>query len=157
VDDRELSAAPRARAPHVRAARVSDAAALGGLLSELGYPADAKELPARLAALERDGNAIACVAELDGTVVGLVTAHVIRTIHSNPPVAWLTALVVAERARGRGVGAALVRRAEDWARERGAARIAVTSALHRTAAQEFYERIGYARTGVRLGKQLAEP
>ena len=35
-----------------------------------------------------------------------------------------------------------------------AARIAVTSALHRDGAHAFYERLGWERTGVRLGKKL---
>ena len=129
---------------------------MSDLLAQLGYPAGAEEVPDRIAALEREGNAVALVAEIDGVVVGLVTAHVIRAIASSTPVAWLTSLVVSERARGRGVGEALVRSAEAWARDRGATRIAVTSALHRTGAHEFYERIGYARTGVRLGRSLEE-
>ena len=140
----------------IRNAVAADAAALSALLGELGYPADARELPDRLAALEHDGNALALVAEIDGAVAGLVTAHVIRALVSSAPIAWLTSLVVVEHARGRGVGEALVRAAETWALERGAARMAVTSALHRTGAHEFYERIGYARTGVRLGRSLTE-
>lgn len=142
--------------PVIREASVTDADALSVLVGQLGYPADAQELPGRLEALTGQANAVALVAELERGVVGLVTLHLIRSIHARQPVAWLTSLVVDEAARGRGVGGALVRRAEEWARERGAARIAVTSALHRTVAHEFYERLGYARTGVRLGRSLEE-
>ena len=142
--------------PVIREASVTDAEALSALVGQLGYPATAHELPGRLEALIGQANVVALVAELEHGVVGLVTLHLIRSIHASQPVAWLTSLVVDEAARGRGVGGALVRRAEEWARERGATRIAVTSALRRTAAHEFYERLGYARTGVRLGRSLEE-
>jgi GNAT superfamily N-acetyltransferase len=111
-------------------------------------------MPARLRAMQVSGNAVALVAELDAAVVGVVTAHTFATMHSSSPVVWLTALVVSERARGSGVGRALVQRAEDWARSVGATRIAVTSGAQRKDAHEFYRRIGYAQTGVRFGKAL---
>ena len=138
----------------IRAAAASDAPSLSVLVGELGYPADSAAIPARLAALEQSGVAAALVAELDGVVIGVATVHVVPAIHSSRPAALLTALVVAEPARGAGAGRALVGAAEEWARARGAVRIAVTSASHRIEAHEFYERIGYARTGVRLGRQL---
>lgn len=94
------------------------------------------------------------VAELIGRVVGIVTVHMIPSIHLTPPVALLTTLVVAESARGRGVGTVLVRRAEAWARARGAVRISLTSGLHRDRAHAFYESLGYERTGVRLTRPL---
>ena len=50
---------------------------------------------------------------------------------------------------------ALVDEAEAWARAQGCRRIIVTTALHRTGAHAFYERIGYAHTGRRYGKDFA--
>jgi GNAT superfamily N-acetyltransferase len=138
----------------IRAATPEDATALSLLVGELGYPASSDDMPPRLAAIENTGHAIALVAEIDGAVVGLLTTHLFSTIHSSVPVALLTALVVSESARGSGVGRGLVARAEEWARSRGALRIAVTSGAQRADAHEFYERIGYARTGVRFGKAL---
>ena len=138
----------------VRPASASDAAALAALVGELGYPAEPDAMPTRLAALQRSGHVVALVAETDGRVIGLLTAHVMMTIHSPSPVALLTALVVAASARGLGAGRQLVAAAEEWAREHGAVRIAVTSGAQRTDAHQFYERIGYARTGVRFGKLL---
>ena len=143
------------RAPLViREATPADAAALGRLVGELGYPAPSAEMPSRVHALGASGHAVVLVAELDGEVVGLATAHVLPTIHSATPAALLTALVVSETARGGGAGRALVARAEEWARAMGAVRIAVTSGAQRADAHRFYERIGYARTGVRFGKPL---
>lgn len=138
----------------IRPATPADAIALSQLVEELGYQASSSEMPARLEAIGESGNAIALVADIDGAVVGLVTAHILSTIHATPPVAMLTALVVSKGVRGGGVGRQLVARAEQWARSMGAGRIAVTSGAQRADAHAFYERIGYARTGVRFGKSL---
>ena len=43
---------------------------------------------------------------------------------------------------------------EAWAHAAGAMRIVVNARTDRTAAQKFYEGVGYAATGVRLGKAL---
>jgi GNAT superfamily N-acetyltransferase len=137
----------------VRPARDDDAPALAPLLAHLGYPADAAALPARLARL-RDRGDEAFVAELDGRVVGLATAHSRAVLHVERPVAQLTALVVPPELRGRGVGRALVDVVQRWARDRGADRLVVTTALHRADAPLFYERLGFEHTGRRYVRRF---
>ena len=44
--------------------------------------------------------------------------------------------------------------AEDWARQCGCKRIVVTTALQRAGAHAFYERLAYAHTGRRYGKDF---
>ena len=137
----------------IREPRASDAAAIASLLVELGHPARPEEIPERLNELALDGKVSAAwVAELEGQAVGLATTRKFPAIHQSAPVAWLTVLVVAERVRGRGIGQQLVRLAEDWAQKQGASKLALTSALHRVEAHEFYKRLGYDHTGVRLAK-----
>ena len=139
----------------IRPPRPTDSAAIASLMGELGYPAWPEEIPARLKELALDAKSSAMwVAELDGRAVGIATARKFPAIHQSAPVVWLTVLVVAESARGRGVGTRLVNEAEEWAREQGARRIALTSALHREEAHDFYKRLGYEQTGVRLAKVL---
>ena len=141
----------------IRGPRPTDSDAIAGLMGELGYPAWPNEIPARLKELAFDAaNSAVWVAELDGTAVGIATAKRFPAIHQSVPVVWLTVLVVSERARGRGVGTRLVNEAEEWARDQGARKIALTSALHREEAHDFYKRLGYEQTGVRLAKVLSE-
>ena len=137
----------------IRLAVDSDAPVLATLLAHLGYPADSAEVPARLARLRSAGDE-AVVAESEGFVVGLATAHSRVVLHAAHPVAQLTALVVPPDARGRGIGRALVAWVEQWARDRGATRLVVTTALHRAEAPPFYERLGFDHTGRRYVKQL---
>lgn len=140
----------------IRPPKPTDAGAIATLMGELGYPAWPEEIPARLKELALDARTSAVwVAELDGHAVGIATAKKFPAIHQSAPVVWLTVLIVAERARGQGVGTRLVNEAEEWAREQGARKIALTSALHREEAHDFYKRLGYEQTGVRLGKILS--
>jgi len=134
----------------------ADAPAIAELLHQLGHPpADDSDIPRRIALIVADPDAEIWMAELDGRVVGFATALMVGAIHMDGPVAQLTSLVVDDGVRGRGIGRQLVAEAERWARARGSVRISLTSAVHRVAAHAFYERIGYAKTGVRLAKDLA--
>ena len=138
----------------MRLARASDVEAIADLLGQLGYPTTPREAEARLARLEAHGHAIAMVAEVQGRVVGLVTAHVFPSIHDAPPAAWLTTLVVDAAHASQGLGRQLCAAAEEWAEHRGAVRISVSSGEHRNQAHVFYERIGYRPTGRRLTKTI---
>jgi ribosomal protein S18 acetylase RimI-like enzyme len=69
----------------------------------------------------------------------------------------ITALVVAERARRRGLARALVTEAESIARGHGCVRIEVTSALHRDGAHELYRGLGYGQVSEHFLKPLAGP
>ena len=139
----------------IREARPDDAPALAELLTQLGYPTDAAHIPERLENVHARPGTTVLVAEHLGRVVGVVTVHLFAAMHSDDPAAWLTALVVDASARGKGVGSALVARAEQWAIEHGAHNLALTSALRRKEAHEFYKRRDYEHTGVRLVKNLA--
>lgn len=140
----------------VRAPRTADAARIAELLGELGYPTNGPEVARRLALMERDPSLTILVAEVNGEVAAVITAHVLNTIHASQPVAWITALVTDSRHRGMGLGSRLVAAVEDWARERRAVRLSVTAALHRTETHAFYERRGFARSGLRLTRYLTE-
>jgi len=140
----------------IRPAVPADAPILSELLAQLGYPASVTDIPQRLQAIADFRTAAAFVAtNRYGEVVGLITAHIIPSIHDNDPVAWLTTLVVLEDARGAGIGSALVRHVEGWAIEKGAKRLSVTSGIQRHSTHEFYEKRDYERTGLRFSKKLS--
>lgn len=56
----------------------------------------------------------------------------------------LAALVVDEKHRGRGIGKALVERAEQWAKSNGLSLVRVKSNIKREGAHRFYQREGFA-------------
>jgi predicted N-acetyltransferase YhbS len=147
---------PRMDPISIRPATSDDAPALSRLLTQLGYPTDAADIPERIEKLNaRPGTTVLVAEDRPGEVLGVVTVHLFQSMHVSEPTAWLTTLVVEEKARGRGIGSALVERAEDWAIQHGAKRISLTSALYRTHAHDFYKTRNYEHTGVRLTKIFA--
>ena len=55
----------------------------------------------------------------------------------------IAGLVVDETCRGRGVGKALMSRAEEWAREQGCRAVSLRSNVVRQEAHGFYQGLGY--------------
>jgi GNAT superfamily N-acetyltransferase len=139
---------------HIRDAEPADAADIARLLTHLGYPVDPAEVPARLAGLAGPDHDVLLAVDEAGAALGLVGLHRFSVVHGPAPVAYITALVTAPEARGRGVGRALVAAAEAWARERGCGRLTVTSAEHRADAHAFYPACGMPYTGRRFSKVL---
>jgi ribosomal protein S18 acetylase RimI-like enzyme len=76
-------------------------------------------------------------------------------LHRAQPVGRITSLAVDPRARGRGLGRALMDAAEDELRARGCGLIEVTSHMRREEAHTFYEHLSYERTSYRFMRPLA--
>jgi GNAT superfamily N-acetyltransferase len=138
--------------PEIRDARPSDSAELSLLLAQLGYPEAPSTVTARLAALIACGGRV-LVAHSGDRIIGLAALD--RTWHLHRPVdGRLTGLVVAEDARGLGIGKSLLVAAEAVFREWGCARSELSSGAGREAAHRFYEREGYVETPKRFVKIL---
>ncbi|TCO62820.1 GNAT family N-acetyltransferase [Actinocrispum wychmicini] len=133
----------------IRLAHTTDAAAVNELLHQLGYPQGGTETTAtRIQTWGDDPASAAYVAEAGGDLLGLVAVHVCPFFERAGSWGRIVALVVAEQARGQGVGGQLVKAAEVFATGRGCVRMEVTSADRREDAHEFYRRRGYiAQTG----------
>jgi GNAT superfamily N-acetyltransferase len=138
----------------LRDATAADANAIAALLEELGHPTSAADVPARLAAVVRDGGAALLAVDHADIPLGLMclTRHVV--VHAPGPIAYITALVTASTARRRGVGQALVDGAKGWARSHGCVRLSVTSAERRADAHAFYPACGLPYTGRRFATTI---
>ena len=137
----------------IRPAEAPDSAALARLVGQLGYQVTETEIADRLATMQAEGRLV-LVAELDEAVVGCLSTSVMRVLHRPAPVGRISMMVVDEALRGRGIGAQLVRVAEQALAQQGCYMFEVTSHVRRTEAHRFYERLGYERTSVRLAKEL---
>jgi GNAT superfamily N-acetyltransferase len=136
---------PLSAGPRIRPATLSDAASLATLSGELGYPAEADVMAARLDAIRQRPSDLVLVAELDPAgVVGWIHAAEQAVLEYGQR-AEILGLVVDQRHRQHGVGRALVAAVERWGRERGLGQISVRSAVTRDASHAFYERLGYLR------------
>lgn len=138
----------------IRPAAQSDAAAIAGLLEELGYPQPVEFVHNRLDEVFVDENQAVFVAEEAGEVLGFVAFLAFRYFHAEGLLGRMIALSVTDQARGKGVGRALVDESERFARTRGCTRMEVTTALHRVRTHNFYEDLGYTETHKRYIKAL---
>ncbi|MER6060146.1 GNAT family N-acetyltransferase [Streptomyces sp. NPDC001792] len=88
------------------------------------------------------------VAEAAGRVLGYVRIGRPTPLASNTHVLQIQGLAVAEEARGRGLGRALIRAAVTEARRRGARRLSLRVLGHNAPARALYESEGFAVEGV---------
>jgi GNAT superfamily N-acetyltransferase len=136
----------------IRSATAADLPVLVGLLGQLfEIEADFRPDPVRqrlgLAALLADHEHRAVlVAERDGDVVGMVTAQLVVSTAEGALSALVEDMIVDANHRGHGIGAALLRDVEGWARARGAARLQLLADRENAPALAFYERMGWRGT-----------
>ena len=133
---------------------VSDAAAIAGLLGELGYPATAEDAARRLRLYSTADSRILVAEAASGTVVGFASLHLTPMLHADGLWCRVTALVVTDGWRNRGVGGRLMAAAETWARSAGCVRMELTSGDHRQQAHDFYLRSGFHIHNKRFLKSL---
>jgi GNAT superfamily N-acetyltransferase len=135
--------------PAIRPLVDADLPAAARLASQLGYPAAPGALAERLPALAHSPSHALLAADVDGVLLGWIHVEAsYALIHD--PLAEIVSLVVDADRRSRGVGVALVRAAEAWARSRGLARLRVRCRVEREDAHRFYEREGFEREKTQL-------
>ncbi len=144
----------RSPVPPIRLAAKEDAAELGRLLSPLGYPLTAEDVAAVWDAWEGEGN-FALVIQGEDSLLGVITLHRMVVLHRPKPVGRITSLAVDPSARGRGLGRALMRAAEEALAKAGCGLVEVTSHRRREDAHSFYTYLSYERTSFRFAKDLA--
>ena len=127
----------------VRLAAVTDAPVIADLLTQLGYTQDGDGLEPRLRGWIEDPSSAAMVWDDSGPVAGVIAVHVCPFFERDGSWGRIAALVVSERTRARGVGAALVAAAEQFAIENECRRMEVTSSRQRADAHAFYRKRGY--------------
>jgi ribosomal protein S18 acetylase RimI-like enzyme len=98
----------------------------------------------QLSALVKSESSTLLIARADdSSIVGVLSLTVYRVPTGIRSI--IEDVVVDEVARGQGVGEALMRRAMEIAKEKGAAKITLTSNPKRDAANRLYLRMGFMR------------
>ena len=109
----------------------------------LGYDYPVEKTKKRLAYIISRPDTKFLVAEVDGSVVGYVHAVDYDCSYSES-LKSITALVVDEEYRGKGVGRALLAAVEKWAVSSGSAGVRLVTSMFRENAHKFYEACDYS-------------
>lgn len=130
---------------YLRRARLEDAAEIARLVTELGYPVEAGAILPRLQALlVHPDHLVTVAADPKDHLSGVIMAeHRALLLYGSQ--VEIMGLSVGADARRMGVGRALVKAVEDWARQFGSNKIVVRSNVVRLESHPFYEKIGYER------------
>jgi GNAT superfamily N-acetyltransferase len=138
----------------VHPATLTDAAAIAGLMTELGYPTTPDQMTARLTRLLADDDYATFIASDGASLAGMIGTRTGPLYEFDEPYGQIMALVVADGHRRTGTGARLLGAAEAHFVERGVRFAVVTSANRRAEAHAFYQKHGYAFDGRRYKKPL---
>jgi ribosomal protein S18 acetylase RimI-like enzyme len=139
----------------IRVARLSDAPGLAALMCQLGYETANNEMRARLKSILADSRCSTFVAEIGKELCGM-TGTLTHMSHEHDDLSGkIVALVVSNKHRRRGVGRALIAAAEKDFAKRNVMRVTLTTRFERDEAHQFYEKLGYSRTGFRFAKNFA--
>jgi GNAT superfamily N-acetyltransferase len=142
------------QAVEIRDATVSDAVQVARLMTELGYPATELQAAHRLDHFAQDPASRVVVAHSGGEILGVIATHMVPRLDQDVLSCRVTDIVVAERARRRGVGRALLAAAEAEGRRWGAGRLDLSSANWRDAAHAFYAALGFESSSTSFVKLL---
>ena len=140
---------PRPEGVEIRPLGREDFVGALALVRELyGLPdADSTPFGAHYEALVNDVDATPFLAIADGEPAGLIVLRFRRRLNHATFEGWISDLVVAHRARGRGIGRALVASViAEW-RLRGSHRIQLEVGNDRTSARRLYESLGFVEQG----------
>jgi GNAT superfamily N-acetyltransferase len=145
----------------VRLARPEDWPAVAGLLVELGRGVAAGTADDATHRLQFAGHIrqianVTLVAASDEDVLGVIDMEYHQRLGDHRPQARVHDIVVTERARGTGVGKALLSAAEALARKRGCFRMTLVTAAWREDTIGFYAREGWQDYGRWFVKPLEE-
>lgn len=138
----------------IREARKDDAVWLRGLMEQLsGQTTTVEDVLDRLQFIENSKIDFMFVYEDEGRVLGLMAFRIRENIEKVSKYGEISAIVVDENYRGRGIGRLMVEYAETLAKEMGCTGTWLVSSLHREKdAHKFYKHLGYEITGYRFVK-----
>ncbi|WP_433942796.1 GNAT family N-acetyltransferase [Paenibacillus sp. SN-8-1] len=140
----------------IRAYESGDVAVMAELMGELGYPTSVDQMNRRMSRIMNNKEYQTYVAVIDDTVVGMIGIRIALNYELDKEIIQIISLVTKSAFRGRGVGRALIKFAEQKSIEQGAEIIYLTSGIkaERMEAHDFYKAKGFEINGYRFVKAL---
>lgn len=132
----------------IRQAEISDAEDIYYInKTSLGYDYDLEKQKHKLELILKDNTQAVFVAFADGKVVGYIHLENYDAIYADNFKNCL-GLAVDNDYKRNGIGSALLKRGEQWAKENGAVGIRLCSGMERENAHKFYVSQGYVENKI---------
>jgi ribosomal protein S18 acetylase RimI-like enzyme len=103
----------------------------------------------------KQGAAVFVAEDSGGAPLGFIHLHAATEHYNHEEHGHVEDLIVAPEGEGRGVGRALLEKAEEWARERGYRWLTLNVFAENLRARGVYKRLGYGEDMVKYVKELA--
>ena len=128
---------------NIHRAKVEDSSEISELMDQLGYETSRELIESKLMKFDQTSIDVAFVAEIEDSIVGVISCHITSLFHQKGSSGRITSLVVKKDYRSLGVGKSLVQEAEVFFHSHDCVKSEVTSGDHRSEARIFYESCGY--------------
>lgn len=129
----------------IRQAETDDAHSIAALSDQLGYPADTRQIKARLETILSLPDNCVYVAVLQEKIVGWIHGFHTFRVESDDFVE-IAGLVVDETTRKMGLGTALIEHVQTWAQTKGCTSLRVRCNTMRTESHKFYLHLGFSES-----------
>jgi GNAT superfamily N-acetyltransferase len=140
----------------IRDAFEEDSSALSSLVTELGYPTTPEQMEVRLRSITEQPGHKTLIAEVEGTIVGMVGACIGYYYEHDGTYLRVLAMVTSATTRNKGIATALLTAVEEWGKEQGASSVFLNSGnrKEREAAHAFYLKRGFEAKSTGFVKKL---
>lgn len=127
----------------IRTMKSNDVGKVSDLAKQLGYENKPEEVRQRLELiLKRQDHCVMVCEDDSNQIVGWIHLREILPLEKESYIE-VSAIVVDQSVRGKGMGKFMMSWAEDLARQRGFCQVGLRTHVRRTDAHKFYERLGY--------------
>ena len=139
----------------IREFRQSDISGICRLIgNELGYDVSVSELDFRIGQMMKEKHYHILIAEHDSRIAGFCGLQTSLAFEVPGRIMRIIALAVDAEYQREGLGARLLREAEEYGRKNRISLILVNSGLQRTGAHQFYEKQGFFKKGYSFCKRI---
>ncbi len=142
------------QAIQIRPISIHDSSDTAHLMCMLDSPTTPLEMENRIQSIIAHPDYFCFVSQMNGKTNGMIGIQKSLRIQKNGQNGRILTLIVDENYRKKGIGRALMGEAEKWFHEQGIVAISVNSHTKLVKAHEFYHKLGYSSSGIRLTKKV---
>lgn len=140
---------------NIRIARTEDSQHISALMHQLGYQISTTKVAEMISDHQQHNDEI-YVGIQNNEICAVIVLIYFTYFPDAQKLCRITALVVDEKLRGKGLGTALLNRARDSAIQQGCSSLELTTNMRRHNTHAYYEHLGFEKTSYKFVMPLTE-